>query len=374
MAGVIPDDAVLATEVTELLELSPQATFYELRDTVRARRAGRLLTLQESETIGAVLRKANALAVVAEAQRVRAERDPAVLSPSAVLLCTAYSSDYSIGGLCEAANRQYAERHGYQFESVVLPYADMLSAIAPRAHPTWYKVFLLRRCLSEAAARGVAWIVWIDADAIVIEPRTRIFEDIIRGDASGRELICAEDMHTGCYLNAGVLLVRVCEWSVSLWDDVWADRRYWGVPYYEQGALVAALRARQEGLETVKPFHSFARGGPQGPKLFAHVAVLPTLDLNSNRWSDTRGTAEVSDVAGTSTACPRARFIFHPAGGQKLQSLLRVISDCGLARVLPADVIPTEFRLLRRSHGREPTAEVKAAALAASASGREAVD
>ena len=32
-----------------------------------------------------------------------------------------------------------------------------------------------------------------------------------------------------------------------------------------------------------QPFHSYLPGAPKGVKLFAHVAVLPHLELNTNR-------------------------------------------------------------------------------------------
>lgn len=392
----VPCDAVVPAEVWALVASSSQPPdYYVLRDALRTSRGGRLLTSTESAVISAVVRSAQATAAFAEAERVRTERDAgATFSPSSILLCTAYSSDYSIGRLCEAVNRQYAARHGYRFESVVLPYSEMLEAVAPRAHPTWYKVLLLRRLLSEAAAQGVTWIMWLDADAIVVEQETRILEDIVSA-AHGRELIVAEDMHVGCLLNAGVLLVRACAWSEAMWADVWEERRYWGVPYYEQASLVAVLRTRLEGLETVRPFHSFTSGGPQGPKLFAHVAVLPTLDFNSNRWergaaasdraveeggdrspttglgghshgstSEGRDTIDgTDDSPGADAAGLRARFIFHPAGGNKLAALLRVVGDCGIT--VPPAVVPDEFRLFRRSHGRMPKEAAAEAAAAA---------
>ena len=33
-----------------------------------------------------------------------------------------------------------------------------------------------------------------------------------------------------------------------------------------------------------QPFHSYLPGAPKGVKLFAHVAVLPHLELNTNRY------------------------------------------------------------------------------------------
>ena len=98
--------------------------------------------------------------------------------------------------------------------------------------------------------------------------------------------ISLSNSRLGCLLNAGVMLVRVSEWSKELWQDVWNCNKYDSVTFYEQSALIRRLRARREGLEMLEencPFHSYLPGGPKGVKLFAHVAVLPHLELNTNR-------------------------------------------------------------------------------------------
>ena len=89
-------------------------------------------------------------------------------------------------------------------------------------------------------------------------------------------------------MNAGVMLVRVSEWSRLLWQEVWDSKKHDTVTFYEQSALLQRLRAKREGLEMTgdgddSPFHSYLPGGPKGVKLYAHVAVLPHLELNTNR-------------------------------------------------------------------------------------------
>lgn len=42
-------------------------------------------------------------------------------SGDGILILTAYSGNYAPGAVCEAANRAYAERHGYDFQCDVLP-------------------------------------------------------------------------------------------------------------------------------------------------------------------------------------------------------------------------------------------------------------
>ncbi|KDO20560.1 hypothetical protein SPRG_13258 [Saprolegnia parasitica CBS 223.65] len=268
-------------------------------------------------------------------QDAAADRAPA---PAGVAVLTAYTTDYSIGAACAAINKQYADRHGYEFYCDELPYDEMMSAIAPRRFCGWYKVAMLRRLLAnldDLDARGIGYLFWIDADAVVID-QDKPASALIAA-AGHRELILAEDMNPCCLVNTGVLLVRVCEWSQRVWDDVWAMRRYFDVFFYEQSALLRVLKQRDEGLLDVQPFHSFVKRGPSGLKLFPHVAVTPHLALNSNRC---RGlTVHVSDPArriDTNHSADEdphamAEYIFHCAGRcDKARTLEAVLAAHGL--------------------------------------------
>jgi hypothetical protein len=262
---------------------------------------------------------------------------------ASVLLFTAYSSDYSIGQLCEHVNRQYAHRHGYRFESEVLAYSEMLDKVQPRQFLGWYKVLMLNRYLNERrkqlVADGVSWLVWIDADAVVIDHAKTLQELLSR--AAGRELCIGEDASTCCLINTGVLAVRVCDWSTELWNEVWDQRRYFTTFFYEQSALVKCLRRRHEGLERLVPFHSHVEGGPSHNKLFPHVCVFPMAAINSN-----------VDTAGARHAC---EFIFHALGrSNKLGLLLEAIQSRGLGDATMPHV--DAFKLIRGKCSGPPSA------------------
>ena len=131
-----------------------------------------------------------------------------------VLLVTAYSDDYSIGRVCEKVNQLYASKHGYEFVSEVLPLNKMADLIAPKKHCTWYKIALLRRLLNDTEllrTRHVQYIMWVDADAIIVDHSIAL-KDIIQ-QARGRDLIIAEDMNPCCLINAGVFMLRTTHWS-----------------------------------------------------------------------------------------------------------------------------------------------------------------
>ena len=254
---------------------------------------------------------------------------------ASVLLFTAYSSDYSIGQLCEHVNRRYAHRHGYRFESEVLPYSEMLNMVQPRQFLGWYKVLMLNRYLNERreqlVADGVSWLVWIDADAVVIDHDKTLQQLLSR--AAGRELCIGEDASTCCLINTGVLAVRICDWSAELWNEVWEQRRYFTTFFYEQSALVKCLRRRHEGLERLSPFHSHVSGGPSHDKLFPHTCVFPMSSINSNVESP-----------GARHSC---EFIFHALGrSNKLGLLYEAIQSRGLGGDATLPHVET-FKLVR---------------------------
>jgi hypothetical protein len=150
-----------------------------------------------------------------------------------ITICTSYSLDYTIGHVCAEVNRQYAVKHGYPFECIVDNYDKMMSAISPRTHCTWYKVLqiiaLLRNPHNE-------WVVWLDADAVIIDHNKRLEELIIK--AMEKDLIISENMNNGALLNAGVLLIRNSQWSRDLWADVWTVSKYFDTYFYEKSALL----------------------------------------------------------------------------------------------------------------------------------------
>jgi hypothetical protein len=56
-----------------------------------------------------------------------------------IIVCTAYTTNYVLGRLCEDVNRRYCERHGYEFVTEVLTPQDMQAIYishAPSQHTT----------------------------------------------------------------------------------------------------------------------------------------------------------------------------------------------------------------------------------------------
>lgn len=289
-------------EVEQFMQETGFDKFHEIQHGLREINGGRLLVAEERQAITSSIAKMISMNASIVRENELLARSTAMSHASyETLLFTAYSKDYSIGYLCEHVNRMYANRHGFQFRSFVAPYKDMIDELKPRTHCTWYKILMLRRLLEEMLAtqnsHNILYIMWIDADAVVIDHSISLKDIIAR--AHHRDLIIAEDMNPGCLVNAGVLLIRVSEWSRMLWQKVWECNNYDTVTFYEQSALIRTLKGIREGLNHIIPFHSYLPNGPSGDKLFAHVCVLPHLDFNSNRgWKKHRScVGDLSDLS-----------------------------------------------------------------------------
>ncbi len=363
-------------------------------------RFGRKLTTAENRAVANYLRCREKK--IMEAER----RQSCISSDYNIEICTAYSTDYTIGHTCASVNRAYADRQGYTFSATVLDYREMLAEIAPRQHCTWYKVLVILGYLRNyeylTTERGIRYIMWIDADAIVISHDRRIQELVELGDYC--DLIIAEDMHSGCLVNAGVMLIRMSKWSLELWEEIWASERskkYFDVFYYEQSALIRCLKARGEGLEQVRPFHSYLPGGLL-VKTFLHTCVLPHFEMNTNVGWVAEGKKKTSIIEGAligtylsshssiddsyedntvaAAASPvrgvgqEPRFIFHAVGQWNKGDVLEgVIRKFGLVRAAALHSSVTDqnhpdtesespklmnFRLLRGKCGSIPAPEL----------------
>lgn len=292
--------------------------------------------------------------------------------PHEILVCMAYSKDYTIGNLCELVNREYASYHGYGFISVVMPYDDMMSIIHPRSHCAWFKAIfvskLLQLCLgSESSSPPFSpyfeiptpcdgsvpanfeqyqYIMWIDADAVVLNPSITLQSYLERGVF---DLWIGEDLGANsngssscCPINSGVFLVRVTEWSLSLWTEVWAGkaaRRYHKVRYHEQSTLVKCLRnigidledrlAARIAREKNDPIfraqtahnaedHCDLNRDPIRRVYCPHVCVLKQLSWNSNQIP----------VCTNNNQFAGGTFIFHAVGSwNKGEVILAVIKE-----------------------------------------------
>jgi hypothetical protein len=181
--------------------------------------------------------------------------------------------------------------------------------------------------------------------------------------AQYKNLIITEDLHTCCLLNTGVFALRVCEWSLELLQEVWSTTKYDSVFYYEQSALVKVLQTRKEGLNKIKPFHSFLPGAPKDVKLFPNVAVFPHSLFSTN---SVLTLAELEQVFGSkareeekdmlitdnNNSPEMIPFIYHAAGVKnKLGHIRAVLEKFHFPVPEELGLEGMNFRLLRNNLG-----------------------
>ena len=67
------------------------------------------------------------------------------------------------------------------------------------------------------------YLVWVDADAVFVDHQATLEEVVLEG--KDKDLIIGEDMHVGNLVNCGIILVKVSQWSLQLWRQVFRCRR-----------------------------------------------------------------------------------------------------------------------------------------------------
>lgn len=138
------------------------------------------------------------------AQRRRSNNH--VRRPADVTIVTLHDAKFDeLAQVTVARMQQYAHLHGYGF----IHHRELLD---PARHASWNKVLAVRNALR---TRQSKWIVWMDADAVVMNYDCRV-EDLIR---VGSDLILGSDFNG---INCAVMLVRCCDWCRQFLDAVYS--------------------------------------------------------------------------------------------------------------------------------------------------------
>jgi hypothetical protein len=136
------------------------------------------------------------------------------------------------------ALERYAERHGY--ELCVIEYR-----LASERPDSWSKVVLLHRLVQRADL-----VVWIDADAIVVDASRDIADDL----NSNRVLHLVEhNVADGRVPNCGVMALRGGADAQALLEAMWACREFVHHKWWENAALLQLLGYRTE--PPIEPAH-----------------------------------------------------------------------------------------------------------------------
>ena len=119
----------------------------------------------------------------------------------------------------------YADRHDYELVT-----GGVLDHSRP---PAWSKIRLLQKALAEFEL-----VVWIDADAVVVDPT----QDIADALPPDRVLGIVRHRYQGHVTpNSGVMVMRRDPAMLQFLDDVWAATRFLHHPWWENAAIADAL-------------------------------------------------------------------------------------------------------------------------------------
>jgi len=108
------------------------------------------------------------------------------------------------GDLTGDVASQYCDRHGYTY----IRYRELID---PNLIPTWNKLIAVRNELQK-----FNWVLWLDADALIVNPTHRI-EDVIGSVEDGKEMLFSSDDQGLC---AGVFFAKNTPWVTDFLNAV----------------------------------------------------------------------------------------------------------------------------------------------------------
>lgn len=141
-----------------------------------------------------------------------------------ICIVTFYDAPFrNAGNLAWNAMKRYADAQGYD----AIRFQDRTT----ERPPAWEKL----RCIDEAFSKGYAFVLWIDADAMVMDLESGI-ESVIR---EGKDLyMVAHDVGGMKSPNTGVMLLRNSEITRQSLSDIWNMDQFANHRWWEQAAML----------------------------------------------------------------------------------------------------------------------------------------
>ncbi len=145
-----------------------------------------------------------------------------------IALCTlSIGEDYKrLVMYSNKVKQDYCKSHIYDYRD------DEDDEIVDKSRPlAWSKVNLIRRCLKD----GYDYVVWIDADAFIMNPTIKL-ESIIVNFSKDKDILLTMDAVD--VLNSGVMFIKNTEWSKAFFDLVYNMTDFINHSNWEQGAII----------------------------------------------------------------------------------------------------------------------------------------
>ena len=208
---------------------------------------------------------------------------------SSIGKCTSVYGEYS---------KEYDQALETHFRHNQIHHYPFLVLRQPILDGLWSKEAALLGLLLQELGRDervqLRWLVWFDADAIIINPLIPLETFLPPADISGVQALVTEDWNG---LNNGVFYLRVSAWNVEMLSAVLAYRTFRpdeSLPFTEQSAMAAVLK---------------------NPEFRRNVTVVPSTWFNAypSEWS----------TNGISYQAKQGDMVLHFAGVNKKPSALR---------------------------------------------------
>jgi hypothetical protein len=183
--------------------------------------------------------------------------------PRTVLCTIATGPHRELFQVAQPGLEQLAAGHGYQ---MVVVHDDDISAGRP---PPWGKVRLLRRLLDTHDR-----VVWVDSDAVVVDPSGDIFEGVDRRTP----LSLVVHRYDGLEIpNTGVMAFLSCRWSKELLDRLWAAEGFIDHKWWENAAMIELL-----GYEVDDPRASTRRANADSRRIHELDLSWNSIPINQS--------------------------------------------------------------------------------------------
>jgi len=152
-------------------------------------------------------------------------------------IATLYTPEIAdLGARTSQVIARYAARHGYQ----ALIAEESLDAAR---HPAWSKLLLTEQFLVNHPS--CTWLMWIDADAVIMNPTQRL-EHLVDENA---DFVVAQD-RSACSINTGVFFLRNCAAALNMLRLAYSKVQYLHHACWEQPAVADAMSECSDTLRT----------------------------------------------------------------------------------------------------------------------------
>ncbi|MDD5618424.1 MAG: Coenzyme F420 hydrogenase/dehydrogenase, beta subunit C-terminal domain, partial [Candidatus Omnitrophica bacterium] len=157
-----------------------------------------------------------------------------------VIITTAYNYCFKqVGDICASRIRQYCARHNIDY--AIFETEKLTSRPSP-----WSKLLFINYILPKyLKSDDNGWVMWLDADAVIINNNFNLIEQVIKKAPAQTELIITRDKSS---VNTGVMILRSSGFVQKLLKQWWSMEECITHGWWEQKALINLIDKNWENI------------------------------------------------------------------------------------------------------------------------------